>query len=264
MGSGVDRARQLREMLATQPWVMGTAVTLEDPTAIEIAAVAGYDYVRIEREHSPVSDSAFIQLLRAADAHDMPVLVRVPDASTKSVLPCLEGGAAGILVAHVSTPADAQAAVREARFPPLGGRSVYTKSRAARFGGVEAAQYIQESNANIIVGLLIEDSEGVDNAREMAAVEGVDFLAIGRYDYAASIGHMLRADHPDVAAAEDAIVRAAHDAGKMASLSVHSPKQLQSVFAKGVRFLLTDADNEAMLRAWKERLDSYRSLLGGR
>src|SRR5690606_1251922 len=128
----------------------------------------------------------------------------------------------------------------------------------------EASDYIRESNENILVGLLIEDAEGLLNAAAMAEVEGIDFLSIGRYDYAASIGHMLQPGHPDVLAAEEAITKAAQGAGKFASLSVRSPEQVQTAFARGVRLLLTDSDIEAMHRAWKERLESYGKVLGGR
>lgn len=63
------------------------------------------------------------QLSCAALAHNITSLVRVPANETQWISRCLDGGATGVIVPHVSSVAEARAAVRAARFPPLGMRS---------------------------------------------------------------------------------------------------------------------------------------------
>jgi len=43
-------------------------------------------------------------------------------------------------------------------------------------------------NEETLVGLMIEDKEGVDNIEEILSVEGIDFIYIGKMDMAFSYG----------------------------------------------------------------------------
>jgi 2-keto-3-deoxy-L-rhamnonate aldolase RhmA len=50
--------------------------------------------------------------------------VRVPNFEPEYVSRVLDGGALGVIAPHVSSAADAEIVVRNAKFPPLGNRSV--------------------------------------------------------------------------------------------------------------------------------------------
>ncbi|MFK5283026.1 aldolase/citrate lyase family protein, partial [Lacticaseibacillus paracasei] len=64
-----------------------------------------------------------MQLSLAALAHNITCLVRVPANEPSWISRCLDGGATGVIVPHVSSVEEAKAAIRAARFPPLGTRS---------------------------------------------------------------------------------------------------------------------------------------------
>jgi 4-hydroxy-2-oxoheptanedioate aldolase len=55
--------------------------------------------------------------------------------------------------------------------------------------GLEPAEYVRRANEESIVYALFEDVAGLDEVDAICRVPGVDGLAVGAYDLAASMGH---------------------------------------------------------------------------
>jgi 2-keto-3-deoxy-L-rhamnonate aldolase RhmA len=62
-----------------------------------------------------------------------------------------------------------------------------------------------QSNREIILACMIEDMEAVERIDEIAAVEGVDLLAVGPSDLSRSLGVSGQPDHPRLVAAIDRV-----------------------------------------------------------
>jgi len=77
---------------------------------VELVGRAGFDYVVVDLEHSPLDLETAYRLIFAAQACGMAALVRVPDRSGSHVQRVLDAGADGILVPQVSSVAEATAA----------------------------------------------------------------------------------------------------------------------------------------------------------
>ncbi len=84
---------------------IGTFVKLPAVESIELLHLAGFDFIVIDMEHSPLSIQTVAGHLAAAKALDLPALVRIPDHTPAWVGRCLDAGAAGIVAPpHVDTP----------------------------------------------------------------------------------------------------------------------------------------------------------------
>lgn len=86
----------------------------------------------------------------------------------------------------VNSADDARQAVRRARFPTAGTRSVYfpphSTNRAGRLGHAGAA------NDNVIRALQVETDSCINKIEEMAALAGVDLLLLPQNDLSMSMG----------------------------------------------------------------------------
>jgi len=83
---------------------------LLDAATVEIARLAGFDFVIIDMEHSPRDWADLAGGIRAANSYDIIPLVRVPRLDETTISQVLELGAAGIVVPFVRTAADARRA----------------------------------------------------------------------------------------------------------------------------------------------------------
>src|SRR5260370_27680932 len=74
-------------------------------------------------------------------------------------------------------------------------------SRAADYGRIPLVEHMAQSNREILLACMIEDMEAVERIDEIAAVEGVDLLAVGPSDLSRSLGVSGQPDHPGLVAA---------------------------------------------------------------
>jgi 2-dehydro-3-deoxyglucarate aldolase len=84
--------------------------------------------------------------------------------------------------------------VAATRYPPQGVRGVSVSQRGNRYGTVP--DYFKNVNEQICVMVQIESRKGVEAAREIAALDGVDCIFVGPSDLAAGFGHLGNAGHP--------------------------------------------------------------------
>ena len=74
-----------RARLLTGEPLLGAFVNIESPTAVELLAVAGMDFLMIDGEHGPIGPAEAVEMIRAAEARRMPVLSRVGE-NTQQVM----------------------------------------------------------------------------------------------------------------------------------------------------------------------------------
>lgn len=159
------------------------------PELVEIAAYAGFDFAVIDAEHGPISIGDVVHMVRAAQAANMPVLVRVPVATKDFVLRSLDAGADGILVPQVESAAEAAAIVEESHYPPLGRRGAAYYARAHRFTKDFGWPVLERANRNIVTGIMVETAAGVSSAAAISGVGGVDFVLMGSTDLSVTLGN---------------------------------------------------------------------------
>ena len=113
-----------REKCIGKARLIGTFAAIPHPVAVEVTAQSGLDFLCIDWEHAQIARDTIENLVRAADVHRVPAMVRVPGHAPEAIAAALDSGARGVLVPRVSTAAQAEPAVKAARYPPLGERGV--------------------------------------------------------------------------------------------------------------------------------------------
>jgi 4-hydroxy-2-oxoheptanedioate aldolase len=168
--------------------LMGVLLRMPGEELVEMAAVAGFDFVLVDCEHGPADVVALRQHVALAGVHRVPVVVRVGESDPGMILRALDQGAEGILAPHIDSAADARALVSATHYPPVGTRGFATYSRAGRFGETDPAAHRDWFLANTLVLGMVESPTGVAAAREIVDTPGLDGLMIGPADLAAASG----------------------------------------------------------------------------
>ncbi len=179
---------RVKEKMAQGKLAIGAFVTLADPAVVEMIGLAGYDAAYIDMEHTAFDMRLVQDMVRACDVVGICSLVRVPDNNPKTILRVLEMGTQWVQVPHISGPADALAAVKAVRYGPLGERGVGGPTRAARYGTVATPEHMRTSNSEILLSVMVEDLEAIRQIEDIAAVDGVDLIAIGPNDLTQALG----------------------------------------------------------------------------
>jgi 2-keto-3-deoxy-L-rhamnonate aldolase RhmA len=160
-----------------------------DPAVVEIIAMAGFDGAFIDMEHSVFDMQTVGEMIRVADLTGVTPIVRVPENNPKTILRLLDMGAQGIQVPHVEGEEGAKRAVNAVRYPPAGERGGAGSTRAAGYGSTPWTEHMRTSNEEILLTVMTEDQRGLDEIELIAAVEGVDLIALGPTDISTALGY---------------------------------------------------------------------------
>lgn len=160
---------------------LGVCMTMRSEEVLEILAGAGYDFVLIDCQHGAASEADVVTLVRRSAAAPAEIMVRVSSNSPALIGKVLDAGADGVIVPLVDTAAEARAAVAACRYRPAGDRS---------FGPIRAdlPRTPAELEGRASCFVMIESAEGVANAVEIAAVEGLAGVLVGPGDLSISLG----------------------------------------------------------------------------
>ena len=222
---------------------------------VEIIGWAGYDFIIIDMEHSPIDFSHLPRLLAAADSVDLVPLVRVGTCAANPILRVLDSGAMGVVVPHVCNREEAAAIVHASRYPPQGSRGVSGASRTAGYGHVNFLEHVQQSNDEILTVALIEDKSGVEAIEEIIDVPGIDIICPGAGDLSAGAGFIGQPQHPSVQADIDQVVSAVNKHSKQVlGCHVMGAEQRARCQAQDARFIIYSQDSRVILDAYRNAL----------
>ncbi|QPZ37397.1 HpcH/HpaI aldolase family protein [Paramicrobacterium chengjingii] len=236
--------------------LVGMWVSSGNALNAEICAGSGLDWLLIDGEHSHNTLELILAQLQAVAAYPATPLVRVPECNTALIKQYLDIGAQNLLVPMVNTVADAEKAVAAVRYPPHGVRGVGSAlARASRWNRVD--DYLAAANGAVSLYVQIETAEAVQNAREIAAVDGIDGVFIGPSDLAASMGHLGEQGHPEVVDAVETTIRAMTELGVSVGVNAFAPDAARRYIELGVTFILVAADVSLLARASEALADTW-------
>ena len=260
------RENRVKHILREGGLALGTHVGgIADPQIVELIGLAGFDAAFIDMEHTTY-DLHDVQLaVMAAERVGITPIVRTPGFDPAFILRLLDMGVQGVQVPHVSSAETARAAVKAVRYPPLGERGMAAGSRGLRPDPARRAH--GTVNREILLACMIEDMEAVERIDEIAAVEGVDLLAVGPSDLSRSLRVSGQPDHPRLVAAIDR-VREAVKKGVGARLALplnHAafPRSAAQLKELGAGYTNCAPTPEArLLHSLQTQLAEARKLLG--
>lgn len=247
----LDKMREGKELL-------GIYLSLFDPATVELAAQSGYDFARVDLEHTLMGMGELRELIRTASLAQLPVFVRVP--SLESVAAMLDMGADGIMVPGVNSVEMAEKAIALTKYAPLGCRGMAGSQRNTRFGAERMKDYTARANREVLLCVQIESREGIGQIDEILSLEGIDMVSTGRLDLSQSFGLAGQNEHPDILAAEDTIVRKAIQYGKLPVLLVNTLERKNALAEKGVRGFMTGRDSLLLGSAMRSNVNVFRGL----
>jgi 2-keto-3-deoxy-L-rhamnonate aldolase RhmA len=256
-------ANPVRAALAAGDISLGIGIRgLRSGEIARIMKSAGFDWLFIDLEHGPSSvETAFSISVAALDAGIVP-MVRVPAGELALAARCLDGGALGIFVSHIDTVEDARAAVNALRFPPLGHRSAGGSYPQLGFRGGSAKDVIPAIEQATMIVATFETPKAIENAAAIAAVPGIDALAMGLNDLSVEMGIPGQLGHERIAAAVALVVQAGQSAGKFVGFGgVYQTDLMKKYIGLGMRMILCGSDVSLLLAAGHQRAAFVRNCM---
>lgn len=237
-------ARKIKEKMRRGEPAIGTWMSMAHPSIAEILAMAGYDFVVVETEHTAIDVSEVLRLLIAIEQRGSIPLVRLAWVDPVQAKAVLDSGAAGVLVPMVNTREEAELAVKMTKYPPLGYRGVGL-ARAQGYGE-HFDEYVRHANDDTLLIVQIEHKDAVANIEDILSVDGIDGTFIGPYDLSMSLGIPGQINHPDVVAAKKKVLDATLKRGLIAGVHFVQPRtaaaDCAAAVAAGYRFIALGTD----------------------
>ena len=225
-----------------------------------IAAAADHDWLFIDMEHGAMSPHEATQICIAALPTGVTPIVRICAGSLDEGTRALDNGALGVVVPHVDTAQRAQEIAQAFRYPPIGHRSWGGPPAVFGFKPPGNAEAQAALNQQVLVVAMIESPQAVDNAAEIAAVDGIDALLIGTSDLTAEMGISGQIDHPRVAAAYRTVGDACRANNKALGMGGVYDKETATRYIKGgARLILSGADHVYLMAGARARSELLRA-----
>ena len=183
IAESLTRGRQLRSK-AAEGRALGTfVIECPVPATLSALALAGFDFVVLDMEHSAVDFGRLEMLIAAGHAAGLAMLVRPWGEDVGLIGKVLDMGANGIMAPHVDSPERARAIVEQAHFAPHGNRGLCPLTKYDSLG--EPLKLLDDSTYVVVQ---IEGREAIERIAEITAVPGIDAIFVGPYDLAMSLG----------------------------------------------------------------------------
>lgn len=250
-----------RKLQAGLP-ILGASISAASPLVAETMGHLGYDWLLLDLQHGENNLGNIGSLLTAVSATPTIPWVRVVANDGPLIQRVLDLGAYGVVVPLINNAAEAAAAVRAMRYPPKGDRS-WGPIRGALYGGPD---YFAEAERELMLVVMIETAEGIANADEILAVDGVDGCLIGTNDFSLSFGLPPRPVpdttpmDPRVEEAAAQVLAAAQRHGKGPGLFTTDAGMAAERVRQGFRIISMLGDVGGMRAACGENLRQVRTV----
>jgi 2-keto-3-deoxy-L-rhamnonate aldolase RhmA len=230
----------VRTLLAEGKPVVGATITVGSVDVAAHLANAGFDFLWVEMEHSPITLETLRNMTLATRGLKAMPFVRVPVNELWTAKRALDAGAMGVIFPFTSTPELARQAVAACKYPPEGRRGSGPGLASFRWPAPDEG-YHAFANRNVMVITIIEDQSGVDHVDEIAAVPGVDVIFIGPSDLSWQLAGG-DGEHPKVKAATEKIIAAAKRHKKVLGRPAGTPDEVKKYMEQGFRFFQGPSD----------------------
>jgi 2-keto-3-deoxy-L-rhamnonate aldolase RhmA len=228
----------------------------------QLAKTAGFDMIYVDMEHSTITLDTTGQICLAALNAGVAPMVRVPANTPEYIQRVLDGGALGIIAPGIGSAAEAREVVKAVKFPPHGERGASGALPHLQYRSFPTAEADVALNDATMVIVQFESAAALEQADEIAAVEGVDMVLIGVNDMLASMGLPGQYEHPKVRDAYARTIEACRKHGKHVGVGGLStrPKLAAEFIAMGARLVSTGTDIQFLLAAMTEKARQVREI----
>ena len=239
---------------------------------LAFVADSAYDMVIIEMEHQGfsfndlrVSLQFLLSRRKIALEGDLMAdptpMVRIPPNSREHnqwvIKQALDSGVYGLVLPHLNTVEDAQAAVKAARYPqvpgvpdfePNGERGWWPRI-APRYWGLTGQEYYDaadvwplDPDGNMLLMGIIEEPEGVNNIRDiLRQVKGIGAIWAGPGDMSVAMGYKGDSNRPEVQENLLRVLSACQEVGVPCAVGATAEEVAQRL-EQGFRIIITSPE----------------------
>lgn len=252
------RPNQLKRKLKNGEVVLGPFMNCAYPAFIEICGHAGFDFAVIDLEHGPLHTLAAEDLCRAADCVGLAPVVRVRKNDGPQIQRALDIGSAGVQLPQIQTKADAEMAVQNAKYSPIGSRGLSFGTRAGVYTAA-GTNITAQLNEESLVVIQIEGKDGIDRLPEIVTVPHIDVIFLGPYDLSQSLGIPGQVQDPRVTELMKSAAQTIRSAGKAIGTFTDNPETAKRWIDVGVQYIGLGIDVAIFLRACQSLVKAVRS-----
>jgi 2-keto-3-deoxy-L-rhamnonate aldolase RhmA len=196
----------------------GTVFASSDPSTYCAMANAGYDFIWTEMQHSARDWENVAKMWQACPHAKAVPGVRVAYTDEREIQHAMDAGALVLVVPTVRTVEEGKAARDWAYFPPVGKRSLGGGAAfSPEFWGSVPGGYRNTINDNVVLIEMVETVGGAGQAREIAAIPGVDAVFAASGDLGNFSGY--KQGEPDY----ERLINVVHDAALAAGKRLCGP-----------------------------------------
>lgn len=238
--TSIDRPGFARRLRESSECLWGTWVKLPSLETVEMIAMAGFDFIIIDQEHSPLSLESVYRATVVAQGLGLHVIVRVPDRSESHLQRLLDLGVDGIQIPRVQSAEEVRRVVSQMVFSPEGDRGLGSTARAGGWGERSRAEYIAHGNENVLRAVQLEDMSALEQVEEIVAVPELNGLFLGAGDLSLSSG--LSPADPRIDVLVERMLRAAEARGIPCGAAVQTAEQATRAADRGFRYVMVSND----------------------
>lgn len=265
MSNAVIAPNRLKQALRAGKSVIGTMlVEMRQPSAMQLLANAGFDFVIIDNEHGAFNRETVADLSRTARYVGLTPIVRVPDLSYVQIATSLDGGAQGIMAPRIYNAPQVREVVQIMKYPPAGIRGTALSRGYTEFKSPPLVESMARNNEETLLIVQIETQEAVTNLEEIMSVHGVDVTLIGPTDLSISLGVAGQMDNSHLHAAIEAMLAICqHHANVYPGIHINDLNSAVYWAKKGMRLVSSSSETGLLMKAGEELTSTIRQAFGG-
>lgn len=248
----------VKDRLKNHETVFGTFYKLNSPIATEMLGWAGFDFIVVDCEHSPIGYESTENIIRTAENVGLSTIVRVPSAAEEHIFHALDSGAVGVQIPNLTSVEQFKESVSACKYFPAGTRGLSRGTRNAMFGLWNEAEkpYVQAANDKSLVVVHIENKEMAERVEEICQIPEIDVVFVGPADMSQSLGIPGKSKDPRVVEIALHVIETAERYGKAGGIAA-GKDNMDMYIQHGARYIMYSSDAALFAGALKNAVSLF-------
>lgn len=248
----------VKDRLKNHETVFGTFYKLNSPIATEMLGWAGFDFIVVDCEHSPIGYESTENIIRTAENVGLSTIVRVPSAAEEHIFHALDSGAVGVQIPNLTSVEQFRESVSACKYFPAGTRGLSRGTRNAMFGLWNEAEkpYVQAANDKSLVVVHIENKEMAERVEEICRIPEIDVVFVGPADMSQSLGIPGKSKDPRVVEIALHVIETAERYGKAGGIAA-GKNNMDMYIQHGARYIMYSSDAALFAGALKNAVSLF-------
>lgn len=248
----------VKDRLKNHETVFGTFYKLNSPIATEMLGWAGFDFIVVDCEHSPIGYESTENIIRTAENVGLSTIVRVPSAAEEHIFHALDSGAVGVQIPNLTSVEQFRESVSACKYFPAGTRGLSRGTRNAMFGLWNEAEkpYVQAANDKSLVVVHIENKEMAERVEEICQIPEIDVVFVGPADMSQSLGIPGKSKDPRVVETALHVIETAERYGKAGGIAA-GKDNMDMYIQHGARYIMYSSDAALFAGALKNAVSLF-------